>query len=206
MGKLGGHDRRRERNLDLMDLQVVERADFGHAHQLSVADDADAVAGALNLAEDVRGEENRLAGGARLGHHPVELELVERVEPAGRLIQNQQPRVVHEGLDQANLLLVAARILLELLAQVEVQARGQRFRIATVDAAAQVAQILQNLAAGEVRIERELPRQVADLTVDGDALAVAVHTEDEGAARSGPDEVEEKPDGGRLAGAVGTEE
>ena len=58
---------------------------------------------------------------ARLAHEREERLLDERVEARGRLVEDQQVRSVLERHDQADLLLVALRVLLEAPARIEVQ-------------------------------------------------------------------------------------
>ena len=75
-----------------------------------------------------------------------------------------------------------------------------------VDAAAQVGEVEQRVAPGEVRIQTQLTGQVAAARLDRQGVAAAVQPEDERAAFRGPDEVQQHADGGRLAGPVGAEE
>ena len=109
-----------------------------------------------------------------LGDHVVELMLIQRVEAAGRLVEDQQARLVHEGLHQPDLLLVAARILAEAPAGVEFEAVDQGLQIGLVDAAAQVAEVCEDLRAGERGVEREFAGQVADEPLDLGGLRPAV--------------------------------
>ena len=75
-----------------------------------------------------------------------------------------------------------------------------------VDAAAQVREVLDRLAAGQLVVERELARQVADPAVDRDRVDGRLDAEDRAPAARRPDVVEQRPDRRRLAGAVGAEE
>ena len=68
--------------------------------------------------------------------------------------------------DEPDLLLVALRVLLELAARVDVEALDERVAVRPVDAAAQVGEVLDRLAAGQAVVERELARDVADPAVD----------------------------------------
>ena len=77
---------------------------------------------------------------------------------------------------------------------------------ALVDAAAQVGEVAQQLRPGEVGVEGVLGWHVADVPPDLDAVGHAVEAQDGGATPRREDEVQERPDGRRLAGAVGPEE
>ena len=78
--------------------------------QAALVQDADAVGRALDLGEDVAGDEDRAAvlavGVDRLAHlaDPV------RIEPADRLVEDQQVRLVDERADEAQFLAHAARV------------------------------------------------------------------------------------------------
>ncbi|NYD44421.1 hypothetical protein BJY14_000404 [Actinomadura luteofluorescens] len=70
----------------------------------ALADDGDPVGDGLHLAHDVAGHEHGLPGVAGLGHHLQEHLLHQGVQAGGGLVQDQQFGVVHERLDQADLL------------------------------------------------------------------------------------------------------
>ena len=108
--------------------------------------------------------------------------------------------------DQADLLLVALRVLPELPARVEVEALDELCLVGRVDAAAEVREVLDRLAAGQLVVERELAGQVADAAVDRDRVGGRLDAEDERPAGRRADVVEQGPDRRRLAGAVRPEE
>ena len=113
--------------------------------------------------QDVARQEDRPALGLGLADDLVERLLDERVEARRRLVEDEQVGPVLERDDQADLLLVALRVLLELAASG--RCRGARSSSAAgrpVDAAAQVGEVLDRLAAGQLVVQRELARQVAD--------------------------------------------
>ena len=143
---------------------------------------------------------------ARLPDHRVELLLVQRVEAAGRLVQNENSWPVHEGLDEHDLALVARRVLAELAARVEVKAIDELLEVGMVDAASKVREVLEDLAAGQVGVERRLARHVADEPFDVDRSLPAVEACDARAARVRAQQRHEDADGRRLAGAVGPQE
>ena len=74
-------DGAREHQLDGVMGKVPERLGPVHAGEAAVPDDRDAIAGLLDLREDVRGQEHRPALALGLADHLVEDLLDERVEP-----------------------------------------------------------------------------------------------------------------------------
>jgi len=64
-----------------------------------------------------------------LQDHPFEFLLVQGIEAAGRLVEDQQAGAVHEGLDQHDLALVSGRVLAELAAGVELEALDQLLEV-----------------------------------------------------------------------------
>ncbi len=199
-------DRFGEHDLDLAHGLAHELGDVLHGDELALAHEGDAVAHALHLRQHVRGEEHGLAGVADLVQQVVELVLDERVEARGGLVQDQQLGPVHERLDEADLAPVAGGEIGHLALEVAVQALRQRGDVVPVDAAAQVGEVAQRLAPGEVGVQAQLTGQVAAARLDRQRLAAAVPAEDEGAPGRRPDQVQQHADGGRLAGAVGAEE
>jgi hypothetical protein len=135
-----------------------------------------------------------------------ELLLQERVEPAGRLVQHQQLRLVHERLHDADLLPVALRQALDLPVEVEAEVVGEAGDPAGGDAAAQTPQVFQELAGGLPAVHDEVAGQIADPPAQGDAVGPRVEPEHPDVAGGGPDQVEQDADGGGLAGAVGAQE
>ena len=95
---------------------------------------------------------------------------------------------------------------LNLRDRVDVEARDQLGLVGRVDAAAQVREVLDRLAAGELVVEDELARQVAEAAMDRDRVDGRLDAEDRRPAARRPDVVEERPDRRRLAGAVRAEE
>ena len=102
--------------------EVAQRLDTVDSDQPAVADDRDAIARLLDLGQDVAREEDRPALCLRLADELVERLLDERIEARRRLVEDQQVRPVLERDDEADLLLVALRVLLELATRVEVEA------------------------------------------------------------------------------------
>ena len=92
------------------------------------AKDPNPVADRLDLAEDVRGQEDRLAALLGLAHRLAERHLHQRIEAAGRLVEDQQLRAARERGDQLHLLAVAVRERPYLLVRVELEALDQQPR------------------------------------------------------------------------------
>src|SRR5439155_13937464 len=78
--------------------------------------------------------------------------------------------------------------------------------VGAVDTAAEVREILDRLAAGQLVVEGEFARQVADPTMDRDRICRRVDAEDGRPPARRPEVVEQCPDRRRLAGAVWSEE
>ena len=108
-----------------MEGKLADRLDPVDLHEAALADDGHAVTGAVDLVDDVRGQEYRAPIGLRLAHDLEELLLDERIEAGRRLIEDQQVRLVLKSDDQADLLLVPLRVLLEPSARVEIEAFDQ---------------------------------------------------------------------------------
>src|SRR6202521_4327403 len=68
-----------------------------HPYELAGAKNAHRVADVLDLGQDVRGEEQGGPAIPGFAEQLVELLLVQRVEPVGRLIKDQEVGLVHEG-------------------------------------------------------------------------------------------------------------
>src|SRR6185437_6685410 len=141
-----------------------------------------------------------------LAGESLELELDEWVEPARRLIEDEQLGPILEGGNQPDLLLVAARHALDLLRRIELEPTDELGPVGMIRRTAQVAEILERLGAREIAVQRELARQVRDPTIDREAITVDVETQHFGAAGRRADEVEEQADRRRLARAVGAQE
>src|SRR5579859_1651055 len=94
----------------------------GHADQMPLPDDAHAGTDVLHFGENVRGKEDRRPALARFPHQSVELLLVQGIESACRLVEDEQIGAVHERQNQTKLLLVAPGVLPKTLAKVEIEA------------------------------------------------------------------------------------
>src|SRR5256885_1095710 len=92
-------------------LHVPEVAHARDLDQPALADDADSGAGLLDLAEHMGRKEHCASRLARLLDHGLELLLVERIEAARRLVEDEDLGAVHEGLDEHHLAFGACRVL-----------------------------------------------------------------------------------------------
>src|SRR6266568_5755941 len=170
--------------------------------QPSLADDCNAVAGLLYLRQNVRGEEDGASLGVNLGYHFIEFLLIEWVKSAAWFVQDEQARLVHEGLYQPQLLFVAVRVFAEPFAGIEAQALDQAAYVGLIDAAAQVAKVLDDLRTAQAGIEGELARQVAHLLLDFGGLDPAIQSTDGGAATVRAQQAHQRAHGGGFARAV----
>ena len=132
-GQVGGHAI--ERGLDGQRRQMPHLGQRPHLDQATLAQDAHPVAQGLDLTQDVRRQEHRLPGIARLGHAVAERLLHERVEPAGGLVEHEQVGARHQGGDEQYLLLVALGVGPHLLRRVEIEALDQLVAVRGVDPA-----------------------------------------------------------------------
>ena len=89
---------------------------------------------------------------------------------------------------------------------VSVEAVGEDVHVRPIDAAPQVREVREQLAAGELRVEREVAGDVSDVTADLDRSLVRVEPEDGGRPRGGTDLVEQRSDRRGLAGTVRSQE
>ena len=78
--------------------------------------------------------------------------------------------------------------------------------VGLVDVAAQVREVVDRLPAGQLVVERELARQVAQAPMDGDRIGGRVDAEHRRPPARRADVVEQGADRRRLAGAVRAEE
>ncbi len=151
-----------EVNLEPSGCPSFQRRQILHDHQAPPANDSHPVGDPLDLRQDMGGEEDGPSLFLRLLHHPVELLLHQRVEPAGRFVEDQQLRMMHEGLDEPHLLFVAAGQIADGSLQVELQPLRQLSRLPDSAQVSQMSEMGQQLLTGEALVEGELPRQVAD--------------------------------------------
>jgi hypothetical protein len=132
--------------------------------------------------------------------------LNQRIEPRNRLIEDQQLGLVHERLDQAELLTVTRRQLAYPPAEVGVEPFCERVANPAVDTAAELGQVVQHRRAAQDRIEGELTGQEAHPPPDLQAVRPAVEPKQCRRPGGGFDQVEQQPHRRRLARAIRAEE
>ncbi len=96
-----------ERENDVAASVCLELLQALHDDEPAGSHDAHGVGDLLDLAEHVGGEEDGATTGLRLTDHRAELALHEWVEATGGFVQDQELGLVHEGLDDPELLSVA---------------------------------------------------------------------------------------------------
>ena len=176
-----------------------------HLHELARPQDAHPVAERLDLAQDVRGEEHGLAAVAGLADAVPERLLHQRVEPAGRLVEDEQVGAGHQGGDQDDLLPVPLGVGADLLGGIEVEPGDQLVPVGLVDLAVDASEELEGLGAGERRPQVRLAGHEGQAAVGLDRLALAVQAEDLGPPLGRADQPEQQPDRRGLARPVRAE-
>jgi hypothetical protein len=152
------------------------------------------------------GQQHRAPAVALVGDDLTEAGLHQRVQPRGGLVQQQQLDVGGERGHQGDLLAVALGVGAGLLARVQVEQLQQLGPALGVQPAPQPAQQVDDLAAGQGRPQGHVPGHIGQPAVQGDGVTPGVAAEQLGGAGVGPQQPQQDPDGGGLAGAVGAEE
>src|SRR5512142_1833605 len=177
-------------------------------HDTPAVDEADAVTELLGLLHLVGGEDDRLPLLLELGKDILEHQLVDRVKPGKGLVENDKGRIVENGDDELDLLLVPLGELLHppVVGVEKIEALepgiGAALRLGGVDAA-QARKVEDGRQEPVLAVEAALLRQVADEVAHRRAERRPV---EEHLAPVSLDDVENNPDGGRLAGSVGPQE
>ena len=143
---------------------------------------------------------------AQLDDALAEHRVHQRVEARGRLVEQQQLDVGGERGDQRDLLPVALGVGARLLGRVELEALQELGAALLVEAAAQPAEQVDHLAAGEVRPQRHLAGHVGQAAVQPLHVAPGIAAEQPRHAGVGAQQAEQDADRGRLAGAVRAEQ
>ena len=100
--------------------QLAEFLDARQQHQLAFPDQRDPVAHAIHFGKHVRRHEHRSAALFHVHQEFVEGLLHQRIEPLGRLVQDQEQRVGLKRLNQSELALHAGAVFAQAAAQVAV--------------------------------------------------------------------------------------
>jgi hypothetical protein len=107
----------------------------------------------------------------------MEALLHQRVETGDRLVQDQQLGVVHERLDQADLLAIAGRELANRTLKLGVKTLRERVPEAAIDTPAKFCEVVEHLSPGQLRVKREIAGEKADSGANLQALLARVEPE-----------------------------
>ena len=198
-------DRAIEGGLDRERGEMPHLGQRSHLHELACPQDAHPVAERLHLAQDVRGEEHRLAAVASFTDALPERLLHQRIQPARRLVQDEQVGAGHQRGDQDDLLPVALGVGADLLGRIELEPRDQLVPVHLIDAPLDTAEELKGLGAGEGRPQVRLTGHERQAAVRLDGLAMAVEAEDLAPPLGRVDEPQQQADRRGLARPVGAQ-
>jgi hypothetical protein len=186
--------------------QVPQLGQRAGLHRAAVADDRDPVRQRLGLGQDVAGQQDGAAVLAFAGDAVAEGGFHQRVQAAGGLVEQEELGVAGQRGDQGDLLPVALGVGAGLLGRVELEAVGQGLPALGVQAAAQPAEQVDDLAAGQARPQGDVAGDVGQPFVQVDGVAPGVTAQQRGLAPVLAQQAEQDPDGGGLARAVRAEE
>ena len=186
----------------------MKRGQRGRPEEPSRVDRQQVIADPLDLAQQVRGEDDgdpELGAGA-----PDEVQhlvAAGRVEPVGGLVEEQQPRVVDERLGELDALLHAGRVAADgpvaLLVQADVpEDLGRPLASGVGRQAGDAGHVGHELGGAHVGGQAVVLGRVAHQLADAGGMVGDVVPEHEGRARGGRQQPEQDADERRLAGAV----
>ena len=184
-------------------LERFERID---GDQPALAYDPDPVGDAIDLRQDVRGQEHRRPVPLHLANQLVELLLHQRVEPCCWFVEDVELRLVHEGIHDAHLLAVSCRVVLDLAVQIEIESLGELFHVRLGLDLAKVGEVDQVLAGGHCVVEREVTRQVPRPAADLHRALHDVQPENLSGPVGWEQKVEQRPDRRRFPRTIRAEE
>ena len=199
---------------DVDDRGAEARLELGRSalgdHPAAV-DHRDLVSETISLFQVLRREEERGPGGDEVADDPPELDPTPRIEPCGRLVEEQHMRFVHERGGEVEASAHASRIgahgtvgglrEAELLEQLRRSWGELSLRLV-----GEPPHELEVLASGEVFVDRGVLTGEADRLANPFGVAGHVDPEDARSPRVGKKDGREDADGSRLAGAVGPEQ
>lgn len=177
--------------------QLAQGAGF---HGPSLADDADAVAERLDLGQHMAGEQDRTAAVALLGDAALEDPLHQRVEPGGRLVEDEQIDIGGEGGNKGDLLAVALGVRPPLPGGVEFEPLQQLGPARGVEPSAQPPEEVDDLTAGEIAPQGHIAGDIGDPAVQCDGVLPGVPAQQPGRAAVGAQQAEQDADRRGLAG------
>src|SRR5262245_3316554 len=188
--------------------ELAERAHRGDA---PLVEDRDAVAESLRLLDVVRRVDDRRAGRGDLADHLEELLARLRVDPGGRLVEQEPPWLVNQAASQVEAALHAAGVGMDAVAASGCEAdlleqavdppptHGRRHAVERPEE-------VEVLLGGEHRVEADLLRRQADAPSDLGRLVNRACAEHQHVAARGRQQGGEHRQRGRLPGAVGAEQ
>ena len=142
-----------------------------------LADDRDPVGERLGLAEDVTAQQNRAACLAVLVHALAKARIHERVQPGGRLVEQQQRHITGQGGNQGNLLAVALGVGPGLLRRVELEQIHVALSPLRIQPPAQAAEQVDHLPPGQLRPQVHLARHLGQVFVQLDGVSPRITTQ-----------------------------
>ena len=190
---------------------VLELVGAALGDDVAAVDHGDAVGEAVGLVQVLGGEQHRGAVGDPAFDRLPEGDAAARVEPGGRLVEEEDRRPRDEGRGEVEAAAHPARVgadqavggVAEVEALQQLGGAGARLALGQV---VEAADHLQVLGPGEVFVDRRVLAGEADLGPQLRRLAGDVEAGDAGAAAVGREQGGEDADRGRLAGAVGPEQ
>ena len=173
---------------------------------MAVLDDRHRAAQALDLGQDMAGEQNRaaLAGGPGdlLGEDPLH----ERIQAAGGLVEHEQPCRCCQGGHERHLLTIPLGVGPYPLGRIEIEPLDELGLPISVARSAQPGQGIEHLSAGQGRPQRHITGNIGDLSIDGRGIPPRLAAQHAHASFVGPVEPQQHSDGCGLTRPVGAEE
>src|SRR5579883_630635 len=199
-------------DLDVEGMAAPEHAlgEFRHRaeqHDLALVEERDAVAHRLHAVEQMGRDQDGDAVGLEAADHVQKLEGRLRIEAGGRLVQYGDRGLLHRDLRKAEPLPHAPREGRDPLVGDGLERDPPQCRLkARLDLAplesGELARVAQVLARGEVVVEADRIRQVADPPLDLQRIAHRIEAVHANLAAAHVREAQEHQDRGGLAGAV----
>ncbi len=183
--------------------QVGERARLDHP---TGPDDAHPVAQALDLGQDVAGEQDGPAAVAEPAHAGLEAALHDRVQAGRRLVEEQQVHLGGQRCHQRHLLSVALGVGASPLREVELEEVHELGAPGGDQPTSESTEEVDDLATAQVRPQGDVPRHIGETAMQLGRLPPRVAPEQPDLTRVCAEQTEQHPDGGGLPGAVGAEE
>ena len=132
--------------------------------------------------------------------------LHQRIETSGRLVEDQELYVAGERRDQRHLLPIASGVRRTFLCRIKLKPFQHFIAAYRVDAAAQPAEQVDHLTAGELRPQVDLARNVCQPAMQCGCVGPRIAAEQADGPGRGAQESEQDTDGCRLPSTVWAEE